>query len=225
MRAVITLLLFLLSGLGTIGQAQSGKQKDHLGNTYSWSPTEIKKINPNELVVFSWQNPAGGNISWVDPSDPFRIVAFSKETNTIHQLNNKLSPIGDPILLDEINQYDVIAACRAKKGGFWVLDQSKQSLINLSANLSIQSQTSVTVPYLDDDETSIQMIEYHQNLLLLIPSHSLIIFDLFGSRINIITTEAEQLQLSPDGLLLYSHKDTLSYDPQRASLRSLIKKL
>ena len=224
MKPGLYLIILFLSISGYISIGQETTRADLLGNRYTWNSSEVKKLNPEGEFLCTWQNPAGGKITWVDPSDPFRILTFSKESNQIIWLDNKLAPIGNPVKLDALGMLDVSGICTSKDGGLWVFDQSSQALIKLNHRLTKEIEVPIRLNLENSSEAWVQMLERKQELYFLIPEESARVADLFGQIFKRIPVKARSMQIFGTGLLFISQQDSLQYLPETGSLKSLIKK-
>ena len=222
LRIHLIILVIFISGSPIIGQEMT--RTDLLGNHYIWSSFELKKTNSEGVFLFSWQNLAGGKITWVDPGDPFRILTFSKESNQVFWLDNKLAPIGDPLNLDELGLHKISGICSSKDGGLWVFDHSTQLLINLNHNLDKQIEVPIRIKLENSSEAWVQMIEWKQHLYLLIPGENALVADLFGQISKRIPIKASSIHIYKSAVLFISVNDSLLYLPETGDLKSLIKK-
>jgi len=205
----LIILIVIISSASLNGQEIS--RTDLMGNQYSWSSNELKKTNVKGEFLFSWQNLSGGEITWTDPSDPFRILIFSKESNQIVWLDNKLAPIGNPVNLDNLGIHIVSGICSSKDGGFWVFDHSTQELKKLSKNLDTQIKVPLRIKLENSPETWVQMLEWKQQLYFLIYDENALVADLYGQIIKRIPIKASSMSIGKSGLLFISHNDSILY--------------
>lgn len=205
----LIILFVIISGSSLSGQDIT--RKDLMGNQYTWNSHELKKTSAKGEFLFSWQNPGGGKITWTDPGNPFRILIFSKESNQIIWLDNKLSPIGNPLNLDLLGIHNLSGICSSKNGGFWAFDQSTQMLIKFNQSLDKQIEIPVRIKLENSSETWVQMLEWKQQLFFLIPGEKALVADLFGQIIKRIPVKASSMHIGKDGLLFISQNDSLLY--------------
>lgn len=217
------LILFLASLFGP-AQAQENSRRDLSGNFYYWNSHSVEKKSPSRESLFSWQNPTGGVISWVDPADPFRILCFSRETNEIIWLDNKLVPIGQPIALDRLNILRINGICSSRDGGIWLVNPGANKLLKLSNRLEVQLEVPMRLPPELNPESWLPMLEWKQMLYLIFPDNKILVTDLYGQTLKQIPLKARTLDLVPEGPLFITPDDSLLYNPDRASWHSLIKK-
>ncbi len=218
----IWVFLILIATSNLVGQ--NHVSVDIQGNTYQWSAFEIKKLNSSDEILFSWQNPSGGALKWVDVSDPFRILTYSKELNQIIWLNNKLAPIGDPVHLSDFDLLEPVGIGMARDGGFWVLDAATSHLVKKSKRMETEISAPLRIGEIMTRQNWIQLAEWKQFLAILAPGQQLWMADLYGQILKKIPTEAMELRSSSDGLLLISPSDRAIYRPDTGQINSLIKK-
>lgn len=194
MKYFLSILVVCLALSGLHLSAQEMERTDKLGNKYLWDSYELIKKNSKGEFLFSWQNPAGGKLSWIDPGDPFRILVFSKEANQVLWLDNKLAPITDPVNLDQINILEVSGICSSKDGGFWVIDASTQKLIKLNQRFEKQFEAPIRIKLEHSSDAWVQMVEWNQELVFLIPDEYILVADLYGQVLKRIQVKSKSLQ-------------------------------
>lgn len=194
MKTCLFVVVFWFSLSGIQLSAQVMERTDKLGNKYLWDSYELIKKNSKGEFLFSWQNPAGGKISWIDPGDPFRILTFSKEANQVLWLDNKLAPIADPVNLDQLSILGVSGICSSKDGGFWILENSTQMLIKLNQRFEKLIEAPIRINLGNSSFAWVQMVEWKQELIFLIPEDYILVADLYGLVIKRFSTEAKNLQ-------------------------------
>ncbi len=144
-----------------------------------------------------------GNISSFDVSDPLRILLFYRESNTLIQLNRQLTPVNDPVLLDDMDQLDATLVCSSNQGGFWLYDALSQSLRYYDAQreLIYQSQSLST---LTEAVEPVYLQEFKDELYLSYSGQTLV-FDLFATYLRKIPEAIKsQLQYKEQALYFFN---------------------
>lgn len=218
----IAILLFLL--IPDLVISQENFRTDISGNKYTWQSTEVKKISSDGQILYSWQNPQGGFVKWIDPLNPFKILIYSDETKQIVWLNNKLSPIGDAISAESLKLVNPIGICSSKDGGIWVVDAGTSQLIKYDRFYSRQIETPVRMLANAKNMSWIQLMEWKDYLAILIPGESLWIADLYGQVIKKLGSKGTLIHFSPDGILVESPTSVDVYRPDTGQFSTLIKK-
>lgn len=202
MRPCTLIILLSLLPIHAPAQDTLSYRSDVYGNRYEWNPSGLRKISPDGRMLHAWQNPPGGNISWVDPADPFRILVFSRSTSQVIWLNNKLAPLTPAVYLPDTGILTPIAVCAAKDGGLWILDAAQSSLIKTDARLAVVSKTPFRLGYSASRDPEYKMTEFREGLFILESGMQLWQTDLFGQILKKTATPAIHLETGEDGLLL-----------------------
>ncbi|HAM11717.1 MAG TPA: hypothetical protein DCP74_15945, partial [Bacteroidales bacterium] len=186
----------------SIPQSQdSNFTTDRLGNAYVYNQSSLKKhtFESDKPVVFSRKDLNG--ISFVDASNPLKILVFYKDFSTLLFLDNTLSPSGDPLVLPDLNINQPIVVCTSNNNSFWVYNNENSQLICFnnklqsafkSANINqllnfnlqpnfITEQTNFV--YLNDPEIGILVFDTYANYVKTVPIKNLKSFQVIGETI------------------------------------------
>ncbi len=202
-----------LSLIGTFGVCQNIAfefsesfnfgSSDPLGHFYLVKDEQIRKIDSLGKTLYSYSNPGLGKIFSIDTSDPFRILLYYKPFNQIILLDRTLSSIGDPIELDELDVFSIAGICRAKQGGFWLIDPNNNSLLHLDNNLDIKTKVLISGLNIGNEDQWFPMLEWKEGLYVCEPGQKLMLFDLFGKQIKSIPVKANKI-FSLDKNIIFS---------------------
>ena len=218
----LLVLLPALSAYPVFGQTEvhrfSGNYdlatSDQFGNFYLTEKDQIIKIDSTGKQLYSFSDPESGNIDYIDASDPFRLLVYYKDYNQLAYLDKTLSPLGDKIGLDEINIFKPLGIAKSSRGGFWIIDGSSTSLIYI--NRKLNSELKINISGLDADnlDTWHPVLEWKDRLYICVPGKHILQFDLFGTQLRKIPSEARNIS--------HNHKHLLLVSPSIAeSLQSL----
>ena len=185
---------------------------DPLGNFYLVRENQIKKIDSLGQVLYTFSNPNLGKISWLDSSDPFRILIYYRSFNLLIFLDRTLSPLGDPVRLDELEIFDPAGICRANQGGFWIIDQSKSSLIHLDSELNPQVNIRLSGFRMDQNDSWFPMLEWKERLYICRREESVLQFDLFGTLLKNIPAKAKGISFVEDLLHFIGDQKIYQYN-------------
>ncbi|NSW44749.1 MAG: hypothetical protein HPY79_02845 [Bacteroidales bacterium] len=153
---------------------------------YLINGSNLYMFSNDGVVVHSYSNKNIGEITQVDVSNPMRILLYYADFNQLHFLNNKLSPIASPILLDELGYTSVGGVCNSFQNGFWIYDSQKEQPILFSSTLELKYKgTTITLP---DSVTSIPLLmcEEGKRLYLAFAGYGLYIFEQTGNLLRFI---------------------------------------
>lgn len=186
MFAFVTLLLFYIptfSQLEEIWRREVDAEKfyiDKLENYYFQKNNIITRTDKNFRQIATYDYRIFGNISYVDVSNPFVTLLFYKEFNRLVYLDNYFSELRDPIILDDLQLYNVDVACTSSLGGFWVYDNQNTRTVLVNSDL-VKIQQGVNLYSMVKSSSATVILESNNFLFLLFESGQVIILDKFGS--------------------------------------------
>ena len=174
---------------------------DHLGQVYCVVGDKVYKYDKQGKLLFTYSNKLLGKISYVDATNPLRLLLFYQEFGQIEFLDDALSVIGDAIDLQEKDLDQSTLACTSTNDQMWIYDPKDFRLVRLDRNLNI-SYESANINQLCSYNISPNFIlEYKNWLYLNNPETGILVFDLYGAYsktipikdLNVFTLENNQL--------------------------------
>ncbi len=168
----------LLTGQVLYNKAPENKGVDHLKQIYQIDQQILTKYTEKDTL--SYRNIMLGTIDAVDISNPLRILVFSKSSNSLVFLDNTLSPIGDVILLDQLNAFDVAAVCNAQTNGFWLYNTHKRCLEHYDSQLKLTHQSAQIASEQAFKFSDMMLQSQNGNVFLYQPNKGILKFDRFG---------------------------------------------
>ncbi|MCK9254384.1 MAG: hypothetical protein M0Q45_10490 [Bacteroidales bacterium] len=108
---------------------------DKLNNFYFVKDNQVVKTDFEFNKLYDYSDKTFGNITFIDVSNPFRILIFYKDFNIIVFLDNKLAPLRSPIYLDDLNYFSVDALCSSSFESFLIFDSQNTSVNTISKEL------------------------------------------------------------------------------------------
>ena len=156
---------------------------DRLGNLYLIKENNIWLYNNQGDSIAAFNSRKYGEISYVDTTDPYKILVFFQDYGIIIFLDNYLSVNGDPINLQDLGFDRVSIACLSRENGFWVFDQLRQKAYHLDDNFKITHETVNLTQWFNKTFEPTNLLEYN-NQLFLSDDEALYIFDHFGTYTN-----------------------------------------
>ena len=184
---------------------------DPLGHFYLVNEDQLIKSGKKGDYLFTFSDPGLGNITWIDPSDPFRILVYYRSFNQLVFLDRTLSPIADPVSLDETDIFSPAGICRSSQGGVWLIDEINSSIVKLNSKLEKTVNTRFSGISTGSNNRWLPMIEWKERLYICIPDSTIIQYDLFGTRIKNIPARAESFGFSGLSLLFTGSHGAYSY--------------
>ncbi len=184
---------------------------DPLGHFYLVKENQLRKIDTLSSTLYTYSNSGLGEISSVDTSDPFRILLYYKSFNQVLFLDRSLSTIGDPIKLDELDIFTITGICRAKQGGFWLINSNDNSLVHLDNNLKVRTSIHLSIPNSGAEDQWFPMLEWKEGLYICLPDKKVMKFDLFGKLIRSIPLKVSTIQVKENNLILSGAQGVFLY--------------
>lgn len=180
---------------------------DRQGNCYVVTGNGIAKYN-DKLELLSRHTTSFGQVESVDASDPFKILAFCKNFHRVFLLDNKLSALGNPIFLPDVNVLKPSAVCRSAENGMWVADAYRQQLLYLDFTLNTTREAASLSTYTNHGEQPASyMVERRGQLFVNFSGKNIAVFDKFGALLHLYTVNADSwFDIRGDTLYYLSNK-------------------
>jgi len=159
---------------------------DRLGNVYLIKENNIWMYNKDGDSLRAFNSRRYGNISFLDCTDPYKILAFFSDYNVTLILDNFLSENGPPMDMQELGFDQATLVCLSQEKGFWVFDQLKQKVLRLDQNFRVTHETVNFIQWFGKRLNPNFMIQYNNRLYLNEPSSGIYVFDHFGTYLKMI---------------------------------------
>jgi len=135
--------------------------------------------------------------------DPFRVLVFYPQSQSIVILNNAIAEISKPIYLRDKGLIDVSLVCRSSKGGIWVLDRTSWAIIYFDSGFNRTGETMIPdMTYSGSKPMFMQ--EKNQILYIAFQGKGICRFDSFGARLGDIPAEVDTFFTLNDNTIIYS---------------------
>ncbi len=198
----------------SISGISEGISADPLGRFYLVRNGMLIKYSGSGDSLASWSDPSKGAITRIDATDPLRTLVLQQDFNLLRFLSNRLSPLSDPIGLDQLGITDPLAIATCRQGGFWILDGTSLRLRRYDHQLTLVSETApLNLPQTSGKNRPL-LFESGSRLWLIIPGEEIRQFDAFGNPLYRLPMKV--VSASPAGeeiLLTYPDKLVLFSDP------------
>lgn len=162
---------------------------DNLGFCYFTEGSKLIKTDSEFKTLYEHSDKSYGDISIVDVSNPFRILVFYKDFNVVLFLDNKLSPLRNPIILDDLGLFSIDAVCSSATGSFRVYDNQSSTVITIGNDLN-QIQKGTNLFSVTGNQKAINLKETANYVFLQIENSWIIKMDKFGNYIETIANDA-----------------------------------
>jgi hypothetical protein len=185
-----------------IGGSPESLTADPIGNFYLVKRGVLIKYSASGDSLYSWSDPSKGPITLVDATDPLRILVYHRDFNLIHFLNNRLSPLSEPVSPDALGISQTLTVATSNQGGFWILDGTTRRVSRYDAQLNrVTESAPLELPSMRDP-ASVRMFEAGSRLCLLIPDREIRVLDMFGNLLRKIPVKVNAACYSGNHLLL-----------------------
>lgn len=241
-KATIFLILFSLLGFvsaqdfdfqrTTIESVQGDYVSvDPNGNAYVVDGSVLYKVDSAGHPLYTFSNSLWGNISSVDVDNPLKIMLFYYDEALIVFLDEKLTPISEPLDLFEHDFKNITVATYSTDNTIWLYDVVFQDLISVNFQLKELSRNHLTLPSFNPTQFfSLQ----EKQLVMNNPSTGIIFFDAFGTYLKTLPFVFQTVNVDAshiyyiksnhinDGVAIYSNEAQLCiYDYVKMELRQV----
>lgn len=196
---------------------------DKVGTIYIYDDKTITCYNQNLEKQFSYNEKSlASEISYIDISNPFKILVFYKDISTIVFVDNTLSKIGNPIKLESLGLEQSVIAASSNNNGFWVFENKKCNLVKIDQSLR-EVQASVNLNQLLTSEINpIFLTEQNENIFLCDPQLGILMFDLYGGFIKILPIKnLSSFQVIGEHIFYHSGEKLKSYNFRNFAEKSI----
>ena len=176
---------------------------DKLKQIYLITPNQVlRKCNESGKVLFEFSNRYLGRLSKVDASDPFDLLLFYPDYQTILFLDRTLNLTADVRLkIEEFPLPTLVAVGRDRQ--IWIYDGALNTINQIDRQGTIKHTSQDLSLLLGRRFVPNQMVTKETGIYLIDPDQGVLVFDFFGQFKNFIPVQGiEQLQ-NFDQYLLY----------------------
>lgn len=153
---------------------------DNLGKYWVIEGNRVICVSESARLEPTFSSIILGSPTSLDASDPFRILVFYQNTQTVAIINNDAVMIGKPVELFQLNIGEASCATRSSLGGVWLAIQGAQKIIRLDKHIKQIEQT-IKLPGRYAKFDVIQIVEYNGDLYVGLEDGSVLTFDTYGA--------------------------------------------
>ena len=154
---------------------------DQLGNIYIGDAQNLYMYNKFGDSLNAFNSRRFGDISFVDATDPYKILVYFQDYNFILFLDNYLAENGEAIDLQTLGFDQSSMACRSRENGFWVFDRIRQKIFHLDADFNQTHETVNLIQWFGKRINPNFMVEYNNQLYVNEKKSGIYVFDHFGT--------------------------------------------
>lgn len=191
---------------------------DPLGDFYLNNDYQLEKYDPEGNLLYTYSNFLAGNIFFVDPSDPFKVLVYYRDFSQVEVLNNTLSISADPILLQSYGLELATLTCRSYNNGIWVYDQQNFELVRLDPRLQ-KAESSGNISKILGQGINPDFLTEKDNMVYLKdPEAGILIFDKYGSYVKTMPiNNSKTFQVIANKIYYYTDGQLVIYDTEKMS--------
>lgn len=197
---MLPLLFLLLFSCTSIGYAQeySFKKLKSIPKTSRWMEVDkmkqlyliedahtVLKYSPDGDLLYQFNENSLGEISYIDVSNPFRVLVYYNDYATVLFLDRTLSEIQRHDLSD-LDIPEVRALGTASDNNVWLFDNNTYTLKKINSQNEVLAESPDLSLLLTDALDPNRLIEANARVYLNSPNLGILVFDVFGNYIKTI---------------------------------------
>ena len=182
---------------------------DQLGNLYIGDGQNLYMYNKFGDSLNAFNSRRYGAISFVDATDPYKILLYFKDYNFILFLDNYLAVNGEAIDLQTLGFDQSSIACRSRVNGFWVFDRIRQKIYHLDEEFNQTQETVNLIQWFGNRINPNFMVEYNNKLYVNEKKSGIYVFDHFGTFLKRIPIKGLTHFQPKEGYLNFERSDEL----------------
>ncbi len=150
---------------------------DNNGFLYVVIHDKVIKYNPKGLKIAVFQTLGNKKIYSLDVSNPFKIIAFFKDYNSIELIDNTLTTLSNSFSFDNFSNLQANLVCSSNSGGLWVLATEQNKLVKFHSNFKIDFEQSL----FDSNLTKpLYMVDFAGFLYVLSENKEIYVYNQYG---------------------------------------------
>lgn len=173
--------------LPPIEQSARWMEVDKMKNLYLvLNDHTLLKYSPTGELLYRFNENTLGEITYVDISNPFRILVYYKDYTTVVFLDRTLSETRR----HDLSAFDipqVQALGTASDNNIWLFDNNTFTLKKISTQNQVIVESNDLNLLLSEDINPNRVVEFENKVYINAPNIGILVFDIFGTYIKTIT--------------------------------------
>ena len=157
---------------------------DRMGNVYIVDDRKLTKYNSSGKQMGVFNKNVLGRITFVDASNPYRILVYYGDFLKLTILDNMLGEITEPFDLNLKGLDQVTLIAKSYNNGIWLFDPVAQQLMRMDEQLTQTLSSTSVNQIIDHTIDPVFMVESDRNLYMSDPATGIMVFDIFGNYIK-----------------------------------------
>jgi hypothetical protein len=213
MKYIFLLLTFLIAGEKTIIEKPfSFFETNSMGNVFLVKDYTISQYTYEGKPIQTYSKSEYGNITSVDVSNPFRILLFYKDFNSIVFLDNRLAEISDHISFDALGITEANVVCSSATGGFWLFNTNTYQLEKYNSKLDLLQSGTNMQSIIGRNKQPDFLTETGNYIYLGIKNKGIYLFDFYGTFIKFIPANYKSKVKIINDYIFYSSDSLYRYN-------------
>ncbi len=182
---------------------------DELKNIYVIRRNVFIKYNENFEKLNEYARFSAGAITSADVSNSMRLLLYYSHFNQVVFLDNKLSELRSPLLMDDIGLTETSDACVSASAGFWTFDAYHKKLIYINEHFEKKHESLSMEKFIHYSNPPDGMMEQANRVFLHFKDAGLLVFNQFGNFVKKIPVfSANDFQVNMP-LIYYANEKSL----------------
>lgn len=179
-------------------------------NLYLVNGSKLSKLDGKGRFLRSFDDSFLGDITSIDVDNPMKIMVFYRESGKIIFLDDRLSPVMEPLDLFSHGYASVTLAAYSTDNLIWLYDAASHELICIDFYCKEKSRNRLNF---SDFEPTQLLARYERSLLMNNPDDGMYLFDAFGTFLKRIPLPVESILTYTKSLVRYLISDSIgTYD-------------
>ncbi len=153
---------------------------DPLGNCYIYSKGDVTKFNTDGIETGRFSTREFGDISFVDATNPLKILVVFREFSTAIVLDASLSPQATiDLSFPGVPYVNVIGTSR--EDGYWIVDPVAKQIRKINDQLAIVSDGTPFRQVSSEEIEAVYIVDSGDWVILHAGNYGVLVFDRFGT--------------------------------------------
>jgi len=181
---------------------------DNFGNAYIVNEDELLKYLGSGKFFARYSNLKLGGITFVDATNPLKLLLYYRDFQQIVFLDNQLSNNSEAVSLEQLGYEQTELVCAGANNSFWLYNKQNNELIRFDENLRKVAATGNLKQILQTNLSPNFMLEHNGYLFLNCPETGILVFDIFGAFSKTIALKSlKHFQVNEN--IIYYPRDSL----------------
>lgn len=188
---------------------------DNLNNAYVITDAnELIKLDANGEKLFSYSEKNFGELSFVDASNPLKILVFFPQYSAVITLDKTLSPLGT-YNLRNAGITRVNSVCLSQDNNIWIFDEQDFKLKKLDENLKVVRESDDVSLTINNSLKPNFLVERNNWIFLNDPQIGILQFDSYGTYFKTIPLKNfNDFQVLEDRIFYFENNSLQSFQIQ-----------